>query len=342
MLGWLMPKRILAYLLLVLGCGVAVFSGCSSHKPANGLYPVKFLVDWYPQPEHGGFYNALVKGYYKDEGLDVTIVPGGPYIVGEQQVSANAVQFGMSSSDKVLEGIGNDEPLIAIGATMQHDPQGIMVHADSDVHSFADLNGHTVAVKPGSTWFSYLLARFNLKTLRTIPATYSVSNFLQDPGYIQQVFVTSEPFFARKSGAQVRTLLTSETGYDPYRVFMTNTTFLHEHPEIVGKFVRASLRGWRDYMNDPTAANETISKLNPAMSLDQMAFTYQALKDGHFITGSDPSGAQLGQFDPARWQTMYQQLLDLKIIKKPFDPKTAYTTQFLTGAGAPAHSAATK
>lgn len=337
-----MSKRICGYLLLIAGCGVAVFSGCSGRKPTNGLYPVKFLTDWYPQPEQGGFYNALVKGYYKDEGLDVTIVPGGPYIVGDQQVAAGAVQFGMASSDKVLEAIGNDTPVIAVGATMQHDPQGIMVHADSDVHSFADLEGHTVAVKPGSTWFAYLLARFKLKNLRTIPATYSVSNFLQDPNYIQQVFITSEPFFARKSGAQVRTLLTSDTGYDPYRIFETSTTFYREHPEIVGKFVRASLRGWRDYMNDPTAANEMISKLNPAMSRDQMAFTYQALKDGHFITGSDPGGSQLGQFDPARWQTMYQQLLDLKIIKKPFDPKIAYTTAFLNEAASASQPAASK
>src|SRR5271156_3756405 len=139
MLGWLMSKRLSGYLLLTLGCGAAVFSGCSSKKPANGPYPVKLLTNWYPQPEHGGFYDALVKGYYKDEGLDVTIVPGGPYVVGDQQVAANAVQFGMSSSDKVLEAIGNEEPLIAVGATMQHDPQGIMVHADSDVHSFTDL-----------------------------------------------------------------------------------------------------------------------------------------------------------------------------------------------------------
>jgi NitT/TauT family transport system substrate-binding protein len=326
-----MSKRFFGCLLLILSCGAGVFVGCSANKPTNGLYPVKFLTDWYPQPEQGGFYNALAKGYYKDEGLDVTIVPGGPYVVGDQQVAANAVQFGMSSSDKVLEAIGNDEPLIAVGATMQHDPQGIMVHADSDVHSFADLEGHTVAIKPGSTWFAYLEARFKLKNLRTVPATYSVSNFLQDPNYIQQVFVTSEPFFARKSGAQVRTLLTSDTGYDPYRVFETSTAFF--------KFVRASQRGWRDYMTDPTLANETISKLNPAMSRDQMAFTYAALKDGHFITGSDPSGSQLGQLDPARWQTMYQQLLDLKIIKKPFDPKTAYTTQFLTAPGTASQTA---
>jgi NitT/TauT family transport system substrate-binding protein len=335
-----MSKRFPRHISIALLCWSALLLvGCSAKKSSNGLFPVKFLTDWYPQPEHGGFYDALVEGYYKDEGLDVTIVPGGPYIVGDQQVAANAVQFGMASSDKVLEAIGNDEPLIAIGATMQHDPQGIMVHADSPVHTFADLEGHTVAVKPGSTWFAYLEKRFNYQNLRTIPATYSVSNFLQDPNYIQQAFITSEPFFARKAGAQVRTLLTSDTGYDPYRVFITSTSFLKEHPEIVAKFVRASLRGWRDYLNDPTAANETISKLNPAMSRDQMAFTFQALKDDHFITGSDPSGSQLGQFDPARWQTMYQQLLALKIIKKSFDPKIAYTTQFLAAAPTPPSSA---
>ncbi len=337
MLGWLMRMRILIFLL---ACAAALgVCGCSQKKPANGLTPVKFLTDWYPQPEHGGFYNALVKGYYKDEGLDVTIVPGGPYITGDQLIASGADQFGMASSDKILEAVGNDEPLIAVGATMQHDPQGIMVHAESPVHTFADLDGHTVAVKPGSTWFNYLQRRFNFHNLRTIPATYSVSNFLQDPTYIQQVFVTSEPFFARKSGAQVRTLLTSDTGYDPYRVYCTSTTFLKEHPEIVAKFVRASIRGWRDYLNDPTAANEAISKLNPAMSRDQMAFTYQALKDGRFITGSDPSGAQIGQFDPARWKTMYQQLLDLGIVKKPFDPTIAYTTQFLSSATPPAPAA---
>ena len=327
-----MSKRIFGFLFLLLfGCSSGIVSGCSPKKSASGLIPVKFQTDWYPQPEHGGFYDALIKGYYRDEGLDVTIIPGGPYVTGAQQIAANAVQFGLASSDKVLEEVGADAPLIAIGATMQHDPQGIMVHTESPVRTFADLEGHAVAVKPGSTWFTYLNKRYQFKSLRETPATYSVSNFLQDPNYIQQIFVTSEPFFARKSGAEIRTLLISDTGYDPYRVFITSTGFLKEHPEIVGKFVRASLRGWRDYLNDPTPANEAIAKLNPAMSREQMAFTYQALKDGKFITGPDPD--HLGVFEPARWNTMYQQLLDLNIVKHPFDPATAYTRQFLPPNG---------
>ena len=98
---------------------------------------------------------------------------------------------------------------------MQHDPQGIMLHTNSPVHDFPDLEGRTVAVKPGSTWFEYLIARYKLKNVRETPATYSIANFLQDPNYIQQIFVTSEPYFARKAGVQVRTLLMSDTGYAP-------------------------------------------------------------------------------------------------------------------------------
>ena len=60
-----------------------------------------------------------------------------------------------------------------------------------------------------------------------------------------------------------------------------------------------------------------------------MKFSYEALRDQHFIAGEDPSGADLGRFDPARWTSMYQQLLDLKVISKPFDPTIAYTLQFM-------------
>ena len=88
----------------------------------------------------------------------------------------------------------------------------------------------------------------------------------------------------------------------------------------MAKFVRASLRGWRDYLVHPDDINAAIAKLNPAMSVPQMKFSYEALRDQHFIAGDAPNGADLGRFDPARWTSMYQQLLDLKVIQKPFDP----------------------
>jgi NitT/TauT family transport system substrate-binding protein len=303
--------------------------GCGHSANENGLTHVTLQADWYPQPEHGGFYNALVKGYFKDEGLDVAIQPGGPYVGVEQQVASGAAQFGMGSSDQILEAVSDGQPLVAVAATMQSDPQGIMVRKDSPIHSFADLNGHTVAIKTGSTWFEYIEKRFQLNNVHEVPAMMNVANFVADPNYIQQAFATSEPFFAHQAGVETRVLLTRDAGYSPYRVMFTTTPYLQQHPEIVAKFVRASLKGWRDYLDDPAAANAAIAKLNPALNPDWMQFTWQQLKAGHFVAGDDPSGAQLGQMDPKRWVTMYDQLADLKVIGKSFDPSTAYTLQFI-------------
>jgi NitT/TauT family transport system substrate-binding protein len=293
------------------------------------LIKVTLQADWYPQPEHGGFYTALANGYYEREGLDLTIQPGGPYVVVPQQVAAGSAQFGMASSDQILESVAAGQRLVAVAATMQGDPQGIMVRKDSPIHSFADLNGHTVAVKLGSTWWEYLEKRYSLDKVREIPATFSVANFIADPQYVQQAFATSEPFFAHQAGIETRVLLTRDAGYNPYRVMFTTRDFLREHPDVVGKFVRASLQGWQDYLNAPAAAHTAIAKLNPALNSEWMMFSWQALRDGNFVTGPDASRLQLGKMEPQRWTTMYQQLKDLQIISQSFDPANAYTLQFV-------------
>ncbi len=303
-------------------------TGCRSEPKPDGLFHVVLQTDWYPQPEMGGFYQAQLQGLYKAQGLDVEIAPGGPNIVAGQQVAAGTAQFAMGSSDSVLVDNARGVPEVAVGATMQQDPQAVMVHADSPVHSFADLDGRSVAVKPGSIWFQYLVKRYDLRTIRETPATYSVANFIQDPQYIQQAFVTSEPYFAQKAGAPVRTLLISSTEYQPYRVFFTSRQFLTEHPEVVDKFVKASIEGWKNYLADPSMVDAALAKLNPAMSPEQTRFSIETLKAGHFVDGPGTPDSHLGHFTDARWQTTYKQLLDLKVITHPVDLSTVYTTRF--------------
>jgi NitT/TauT family transport system substrate-binding protein len=303
-------------------------AGCK-HPSDNGLTKVTLQADWYPQPEHGGFYDALVNGYYKAEGLDVTILPGGPYVSVPKQVAAGAADFGMIGSDKILESVADGQPLVAIAATMQHDPQGIMVRQNSPIHSFADLNGHTVAVQAGSTWFEFLVKRYNLTNVHEVPAMFNIANFIADPNYIQQAFATSEPFFAKQAGIDTRVMLTSDAGYSPYRVTFTSQSLIAQHPQVVAGFVRASIKGWIDYLQDPTSTNAAIAKLNPALNPQWMQFTWQALRDGNFITGDPASGVKIGSMTADRWNSMYAQLTDLKVIEKPFDPSTAFTLQFI-------------
>jgi NitT/TauT family transport system substrate-binding protein len=157
----------------------------------------------------------------------------------------------------------------------------------------------------------------------------SVANFIANPDYIQQAFATSEPFFAKQAGVDTRVMLVSDAGFKPYRVMFTTQDYLRQHPDIVAKFVRASIRGWRDYLNDPSAAHAAVEKLNPALTPEWVQFSWQSLRDGHFVTDDDASGAQIGPMDGKRWATLYRQLLDLKVIEKQIDPATAYTLQFV-------------
>jgi NitT/TauT family transport system substrate-binding protein len=308
-----------------------VLIGCRSHQDAqsNGLTPVRLQLDWYPQPEHGGFFTALIKGYYKEEGLDVTLLPLPQYGSAAQLVATGKADFGLGSSDQILEWDSNGLPLQAVAATMQHDPQAIMVHKDSPIHDFKDLEGHTIAAQTGATWLKYVIARYNLQQVRQVPSTLSIANFLADPGYVQQIFITSEPFFAKQAGADVRTLLISSSGYDPYRVQFTTWDFVEKHPDVITRFVRASIRGWQDYLQDPAPTNAYLLKLNPALNPAQEAYTAQALRDGNFITGTGPAGPQTGHMTARRWQTSYEQLKSLGILKGPVNPESAYSLKFV-------------
>jgi NitT/TauT family transport system substrate-binding protein len=318
---------LIAALAVALACTLA---GCRSHQAAtgNGLTPVRLQLDWYPQPEHGGFYTAQMLGYYKAEGLDVTILPLPQYGSLAQLVSAGKADFGLGSSDQILEWDSNGLPLLAVAATMQHDPQAIMVHVDSPIHDFKDLEGHTVASQPGAVWLKYVIGKYHLRNVRQVPSTLSIANFLADPNYVQQIFITSEPFFVKQAGAEEREFLISSSGYDPYRVQFTTRDFTAQHPDIVARFVRASIRGWNQYLNDPGPTNALLLKLNPALNPAQEAYTAQALRDGGFITGGDATGAQTGRMTAARWTAGYEQLKSLGILEGQVDPATTYSLQF--------------
>jgi NitT/TauT family transport system substrate-binding protein len=306
-----------------------IAAGCRSRpSTTNGLTPVRLQLDWYPQPEHGGFYAALLQGYYRAEGLDVTLIPLPQYGSVAELVSTGRADFGLGSSDQILEWDSNGLPLIAVAATMQHDPQAIMVHKNSPVQDFKDLEGHTIATQTGATWLKYVIARYKLKNVRQIPTTLSIASFLADPDHVQQIFITSEPFFAKQAGAEIRTFLISSSGYDPYRVQFTSREFATRHPEIVTKFVHASIRGWNDYLQNPGPTNAHLLTLNPALNPAEEAYTAQALREGGFVNAGDATGAQTGQMTATRWQTNYEQLKTLGILHGPIDPMASFSPNF--------------
>lgn len=302
-----------------------------SRSTAAEPFKIRFVTDWYPQPEHGGYYHALVNGYYSAAGLEVQIIPGGPSVFAVQRVATGSADIGMLNTDGILIANDHNIPTVAILATFQHDPQGIMLHPEDRVKDWPDLDGRTIAMTPGNPWFPFLAKKYHLKKAREIPLTYSVAAFLKDPAFIQQIFVTSEPFFVQQAGVKPRVMLLSDAGFDPYRVSFTTPRMIHDHPKEVRAFVEASVRGWRDYLANPKSAHAQIKKLNPELTPERMDFSYQALRDGHFIEGKPEKGEAVGGFLESRWQFQFNLLKEVGVIEGKFPLTNAWTGIFCNG-----------
>jgi NitT/TauT family transport system substrate-binding protein len=293
-------------------------AGCSRPAPVEagtGALPrVRFKTDWYAQAEHGGFYQAVARGFYRDAGIDVDIVPGGPGVLVPNIVLAGQVDLAMGRSDDMIQWVSKGVPFVVVGVYMERDPQAILVHDESPVRTFADLNHRAVMAVPGSNWIDYIKAHYRID-FSLIPSNFGISQFMADKDFIQQCFVTNEPYYVKKNGGHPRTLLMSDSGFNPYRVIYTTQRYLKEHPAEVRAFVAASLRGWDDFMNgDPSPAKALIAKANREMSEDFMDFSIKAMRDEHIVSGRPELGERIGLMTRKRLQEQVEVLQQLKII----------------------------
>jgi NitT/TauT family transport system substrate-binding protein len=290
----------------------------SQENSAASQQPLKvvFQLDWYPAPEHGGEYQALVKNFYRDAGLDLTIAPGGPGPKAIQQVATGRVEFAMGASDDVILAVTRGAPLLIVGAHMEHNPQAVMVHDASPVRTFRDLDGKSVMCVAGSIWIDYIQNHYGI-TFHVLPTDFGLARFMADPGFIQQCFVTSEPYYTELHGAKARSLLIADSGYDPYRVLFTNRSFAREHPDAVRAFVDCTTRGWVDFLHgDATQARAKIEADHP-QSQALMDYSIAAMKRYQLVEGDPAKGERAGLITPARMTALVQTLVDLKILDTP-------------------------
>ncbi len=277
-------------------------------------------LNWKPEPQFGGFYEAQLGGDYSLGGFDVTIVPGGSGQPTIQMVSAGKVPFAIVSADELILARGNGAKPVALFAVYQTNPQGIMTHAERGVKSLEDLfkRGGTLAIQKGLPYANHLEKKYGFKNMKIVPYAGGISAFLADKNFSQQCFVTSEPLAARKSKADPQTFLIAESGYNPYTtVVVTNEDYARKNPTQVSKFVEATRRGWERYLKDPTRANAAMQKLNPAMDLP--TFKESAIAQLPLILNETAKTDGIGSMTQARWDELATQLHSLKVTAKKVD-----------------------
>lgn len=325
-------------LLALLATAALALPGCAkktapvSSAPA-APFKITVQLDWVAEPEHGGFYQAQAKGYFKDAGLDVQIIPGGPNAFVMQKLATGQADIGQGDSTNTLLAIAQDIPVIQIGAVFQNDPSVLMLHSKNPVTRFEDLAGKTIMARPEWAFLPYLRKKYGID-FQLVPQNYSVANFVADKNLIQQGYYIAEPYHIIKAGGEMpRFLYAWDAGFDAYTVLVANKTWAAAHPDQVRAFMRAYIHGWVDYIaNDPAPAHELLKQANPENTDDFMMFSRKMIIDGELVTGRGPgaSSANIGRITEKRFATQIQQLEDLGILPKgKVTVQQAMTTDYL-------------
>jgi NitT/TauT family transport system substrate-binding protein len=303
------------------------------HAAQPKQFPLIVQLDWMAEPEHGGFYQAEVRGYFRDEGLDVTLIPGGPGAHVMPSVATGKAHIGQADSTTTLLQQAEGLPVVQFAAVFQDDPSGILVHADSSVRTIADLNGKTIIARPEWAFLQFLQKQHRLE-FTIVPQNFSVAAFLGNKEALQQGYFIAEPHHITQAGGKPpRFLSTWDAGFRAYAVLVTGRRFAREHPNELRAFLRAYLRGWRDYLEgDPAPAHAAMKRANASNTDEFMRFSRQMIIDERLVTGRDPDGGpdKIGRLDPARFAQQIAQLEELGMLPKgKLSVRQAITTEFL-------------
>jgi len=300
---------------------------------AQSLDKVSFGTNWVAQAEHGGFYQALADGTYKKYGLDVSIIPGGPNVNNRILLPAGKLDFFMSANSlQAFDAAEQNVPTVSIAAIFQKDPQVFLAHPD--VVSFDDLKTRTLFVsKEGmASYYQWLKADFGFKDSQVKPYTFNPQPFLVDKRSAMQGYVTSEPYAVEKQGGfKPKVFLLADKGFDSYSTLIeTRRDLIEKKPDLVQRFVDASIIGWYNYLyRDNKAANALIRKHNPEMSEELLAYSVTKMKEYGIVDSGDTLKLGIGALTDARMKSFFDKMVRVGVTKPKVDYRRAYTTQFV-------------
>jgi NitT/TauT family transport system substrate-binding protein len=295
--------------------------------------PVKltFQSNWRAQAEHGGYYQAVATGIYAKHGLDVTVRPGGPQMNNPQLLAAGAIDFSMGSDG--LNFVRNNIPLIVIASIFQKDPRVLIAHPGQGNDSLAALKGKPILIASASrnNYWQFLRARYGYTDDQIRPYTFNMAPFLADKSTIQQGFLTSEPLKAQKAGVKPVVHLLADNGYVSYATTLeTRQQMVKERPDVVQRFVNATLEGWYSYLyGDRSAANALIKKDNPEMDDEQLAYSHAKMLEHGIADSGDALKLGIGAMTDARWKEFADQMVKAGVYPAEIDVTKAYTLQFV-------------
>ena len=291
---------------------------------------IKLSLDWVPQAEHGGYFQAIAKGYYADQDIELTIIPGGPSVNTKAMLMSDQVEFNIGGSAGALNYAKQDLPFRAVAAFFQKTPQVLMSHPNVGIDHPSDFKGKTIFLSNFGrlSFWGFIKNKYNLSDDQLESYNFNSQPFIDDPQSIQQGYLSSEPFAIKKAaGFDPVVHLLADHGFSAYaNTIEASDKLIDENPDLINRFISASRQGWEDFLsNDPQPAFDLIQELNPDMPSDKLAYAHSKMIEYNIVTGGDE---KIGSMSADRWKEFYEMSLELGIYDSEFDHEKAYNLQF--------------
>ncbi|HJX20887.1 MAG TPA: ABC transporter substrate-binding protein, partial [Steroidobacteraceae bacterium] len=285
----------------------------------RALDKVSFGTNWVAEGEHGGHYQALVDGTYRRYGLDVTIVPGGPNVNNRILLPVGKLDFFMAANTlQSFDAVEQNIPTLAVAAMFQKDPQVLMAHPGEGIEKFDDLKRLTLFIsREGlASYFQWLKADFGFSEEKVKPYTSNPQPFLADKRSAMQGYVTSEPYAIEKvAGFKPKVFLLADQGFTSYSTLIeTRRELVEKRPDLVQRFVDASIIGWYNYLyGDNKAANALIRRHNPEMTDELIAYSIAKMKEYGIVDSGDATTLGIGVMTDARMRDFYDKMVRTRV-----------------------------
>ena len=298
---------------------------------------VVFATNWKAQAGHGGFYQALADGTYKKMGLDVEIQQGGPQVNNRPLLPVGKIDFLMGGNLlQSFDNVKNGVPTTVVAAIFQKDPQAIFAHPGQGYDKFSDVAkaGTVFISKDGQfSFWQWMKAEHGFKDEQLKPYAFNVGPFLADKKSAQQGYSISEPISIKaQAGFDPVVHLLADNGFSTYSTIIeTRADLVKNKPEMVQKFVDASLIGWYNYLyGDNKAANEMIMKANPDTSAANIAGSIELMKKLGIVDSGDALQNGIGSMSTLRVKDFYDKMVKAGLYKAgDVDLGKVATTQFV-------------
>jgi NitT/TauT family transport system substrate-binding protein len=308
-----------------------------SRRPhAQTLDKVSIQTDWRAQAEHGGYYQAIATGLYRNAGIECDVRQGGPSLNISQLLMAGRVDMTMSGSFEAFTFVRENAPFFTIAAIFQKDPQVLIGHPDTGFDSFEKLKGRPILIGAGGrvTYWPYLRRKYGLSDSQLRPYNYSLAPFLADKELIQQGFLSSEPYpITQALGRPPSVLLIADAGYTPYQATIAiSRKMVEQKKDLVQRFVDATLEGWTQYLKGGPAiegANALIKQNNPDQTDDRLAYAIKVLNERGVVMSGDAVKDGIGAMSAERWQSFYDSMVAVGVLPPGLDVARTHTLEFV-------------